>query len=379
LALFFRLPLIRVAPVKQCLVAGVALAGLTLAALPASGQTYRPAFHPDELKGPPKGAPNEVLVLGTPHLSGLPDSFTPELLAPLLDRLAAWRPTAIATEDLSGLQCDSLRRYPSRYAETVKVYCFDPAPAAAATGLTVPEANAEAERLLANWPIAPSPAQRRYLAAVLLAAGEPGSALVQWLRLSSAERRTGDGLNEALVATLEKARTRRNETDLIAAVLAARLGLERLWSVDDHSADTPEPGDPAELKANEQAIMAAWDNPFTQARRAESEQLNAKIAQPDGLLNLYRAYNAPDAPLLVYQSDFGAALAEPSAQGFGRKYVGYWETRNLRMAANMRDVIGRYPGMRMLTIVGASHKGYYEAYLEQMHDVRLIDSMAVLR
>ena len=42
------------------------------------------------------------------------DSFTPALLTPLLDRLAAWRPTAIATEDLAGLQCDSLRRYPCR-------------------------------------------------------------------------------------------------------------------------------------------------------------------------------------------------------------------------------------------------------------------------
>lgn len=353
--------------------------GLAVAGAPTSAQDYRPAFHPEELKGPPQGAPNEVLVLGTPHLSGLPKSFTPELLVPLLDRLAAWRPTAIATEDLSGLQCDSLRRYPSRYAETIKTYCFDPAAAGQAMGLDVPAANAEAERLLAVWPAAPSPAQRRHLAAVLLAAGEPGSALVQWLRLAPSERRASDGLNEPLVATLEKIRLRNNETYQIAAVLAARLELERLWSVDDHSADSPEPSDPDELKANEQAIMTAWDNPATRARRAESEQLNARLAQPDGVLSLYRAYNAPEAAMLAYRSDFGAALVEPSPQRFGRKYVGYWETRNLRMVANMRDVLGRYPGTRMLTIVGASHKGYYEAYLHQMHDVRLVDSAAILR
>ena len=89
--------------------------------------------------------------------------------------------------------------------------------------------------------------------------------------------------------------------------------------------------------------------------------------------------NAADAPALIYRSDFGAALAEPSGRGFGRNYVGYWETRNLRMVANMRDVLGRYPGTRMLTIVGASHKGYYEAYLNQMHDVHLVDASAVLR
>jgi hypothetical protein len=35
--------------------------------------------------------------------------------------------------------------------------------------------------------------------------------------------------------------------------------------------------------------------------------------------------------------------------------------------------------MRMLVIVGASHKGYLEAYLHQMHDVRVLDTGALLR
>ncbi len=136
---------------------------LLLSSGASHAQDYRPSFRPDTLKGPPVGAPNEVLVLGTAHLSGLPDTFTPQMLSPLLDRLASWRPAAIATENLSGLQCDSLRRYPARYAETVRSYCPDPALAARATGLDVPAANAEAERLLAAWPVAPSPAQRRHL------------------------------------------------------------------------------------------------------------------------------------------------------------------------------------------------------------------------
>ena len=42
----------------------------------------------------------------------------------------------------------------------------------------------------------------------------------------------------ALVEQLDTLKVRRNETSLIAAPLAARLGLERLWSVDDHSADS---------------------------------------------------------------------------------------------------------------------------------------------
>ncbi|MFN6981134.1 MAG: DUF5694 domain-containing protein [Brevundimonas sp.] len=354
-------------------------AGSPALAQEAAPPAYRATFHPSELKGPPAGAPNEVVVLGTLHLSNLDDGFQPAMLSPLLDRLAAWRPTAIATEDLSGLQCDSLRRYPSRYADTIKSYCWDPAPANQATGLDVPAANAEAERLLADWPAQPTAAQRRHLAAVFMAAGEQGSALVQWLRLAPDDRVADATLNADLVATLERLKTRRNETYLISAPLAARLGLERLWSVDDHSADTPDPVDPAEKKAYETAIMTAWDNPATHARRANSVRLSGLLSQPNGLLEAYRDYNSAEAQQATYRSDFGAALVEPSPQGFGRGYVGYWETRNLRMVANMRDVLGRYPGTRMLTIVGASHKGYYDAYLDQMHDVRLADVEAVLR
>lgn len=352
---------------------------LALVAGAAQAQDYRPSFHPDTLKGPAGRKANEVMVLGTTHLSGLPKTFDMGLLAPLLDRLAIWKPEGVATEDLSGMQCDALRRYPSRYAETVKTYCADPTVAGAALGLDVPAANAEAERLLAAWPATPTAAQRRHLAAVFLAAGERGSALVQWLRLPEAERKAADGLTGAMVETLEKRRGHRNETDQIAAVLAARLGHERLWSVDDHTADWPEPTGAAELKAFEAAIMTAWDNPVSHARRAQDQALTADLSTPDGVLNLYRSYNSAEAQMMAYKGDFGAALAEPSPEGFGRRYVGYWETRNLRMVGNIRDVLGRYPGMRLLAIVGASHKGYYEAYLNQMHGVRLIDARTVLR
>jgi hypothetical protein len=60
--------------------------------------------------------------------------------------------------------------------------------------------------------------------------------------------------------------------------------------------------------------------------------------------------------MTVFDSDFGPALEEPSKQGYGRFYVGYWETRNLRMAANIREAIGTHPSRRTLVIVGASHK-----------------------
>jgi hypothetical protein len=353
-----------------------AISGLLAALLWTNGACAQTTvFDPGRLKGPAAGVPNEVLVLGTPHLSGLPATFQPANLRLLADRLASWHPQTIAIEAVSGPQCAFMRQFPQRYQESIADYCWDPAPARAATGLDVPAATAEAERLLAAWPADPAPALRRRLASVFLAGGERASALVQWLRLPAAERHAGDGLDAALVVLLEQLRVRRNEDTLIAAPLAAALGLERVIAMDDHTADAPI----ADEAAFGAAISAAWKNPANARRHRIEDALRAKLDTPEYVVALYRAFNAPETAQLVFDSDFGAALDEPSPQHFGRAYVTYWETRNLRMAANIRAAIGERPGGRTLVIVGASHKWYLEAYLNEMHDVRIVDAAPLLR
>lgn len=354
------------------------IAALLLAAgSGAMGQAreYRPSFRPDRLTDRPAGRPNQVLVLGSPHLSTLPASFRPDMVAPLLARLVAWWPTAVASENISGLNCDAMRRQRARMADAVEAYCYDPSTAGRVTGLDVPAAYAEAERMLANWPAAPSPAQRRRLALVFLAAGEPASATVQWLRLPPAERRADGDLTETLARDLTARMLSKSETELVAAQLAAQAGLERVWSVDDQSFV----GAGMDDKDYGPAIERAWDNPATHARSVADKRLYADIGQSDGLLNLYRAFNAPAFAAQKYRSDWGAALTEPSTKAYGRRYVAYWETRNLRMVANIREVLGQAPGTRLVAIVGASHKAYYEAYLHQMRDVALVDTSRILR
>ena len=341
----------------------------------AAAQGYQPDFNASAFKGPAFGPANEVLVLGSPHLSQLPNTFQAASLTLLNERLAAWKPQAIAIEAVSGPQCDLMRRYPARYKDSIGAYCRDTAPARLATGLDVPAATEAAEALLAAWPAAPTPAQRRRLAALFLAGGEEASALVQWLRLPEAECRAGDGLDAALVGVLVMLETRRDESLMIGARLAARLGHERLYAMDDHTADSAT----GDQKAFGDALMTAWDNLALKQRTAVDKAQEGLLASAEGVLAMYRADNAPGQAALVYRSDFGAALNEPSAQRFGRQYVGYWETRNLRMAANIRDVLGMRPGQRMLVIVGASHKGYLESYLHQMHDLRIVDAGPVLR
>ena len=343
---------------------------VSVSAAEAPTPRFAPGAH--KLKN---GQANEVMVLGSPHLSQMPKSVDLAKLGLLTDRLTEWKPQAVAIESLSGMQCAYLRGYPQRYADSVKTYCWDPAPANAATGVDVPEANAQAERLLAAWPAAPSPAQRRKLASLFLAGGERASALVQWLRLPDGERRAGDGLPESLATMLTGLAERRDESYRIAAVVAARSGLERVYAMDDHTADGPTEDE----KAAGEAISKAWDNPYTAARTRQSDELESRLNTPADVVAMYRAYNDAGAAEQAFRSDFGAALEEPSPQHFGRGYVGYWETRNLRMASNIRDAMTARPGLRMLVVVGASHKAYLEAYLDQMHDVRIVATDRVLR
>jgi hypothetical protein len=361
-------------------VTGLVMAAM-LCAASASASAREPAgvFDPGKLKGPAKGAPNEVMVLGTAHLAKLPATFEPAGIRALNERLLAWKPRIIAIESLSGPQCAFMRQYPQRYQDTVETFClWDPAPARAATGLDVPAATAEIDRLLASWPAAPTPSQRRHLAAVFLAGGEPVSALVQWLRLPEAERHAGDGLDATLVATLDKRggmRGERGEDTLIAAPLAAALGLERVYSMNDQTAGLPV----RDQKAYDSALMKVWDNPAMDKHKKMVERQNARLGDAEGVIALFRAINDPSQARLIYDSDFGAALEEGSPQQFGRGYVAYWETRNLRMASNIREAIGNLPGSRTLVIVGYSHKWYLEAYLNQMHDVRIVSTDQVLR
>lgn len=322
------------------------------------------------------GPRTQVLVLGSVHLSQLPKgaNLGPKQLQPLLDRLAAYRPDIITIEGLSGETCDLMARYPTVYdPEDVHHYCFDTSAAKAATGMDIPAAIAEVQRILKGWPHAPAPAQRRHLAATFLAAGDPASAMVQWLQLPAAEQRAGDGMNDTLVAWFQKNLARPNESFQIAARLAARLGLQRVYPVDDHTGDNVDLGDPA---AYGKAIQAAWDKAAPRAKAMRDEE--DELARRGDALGLYRFVNLPANRQLAAEVDFNAALHDPSPEHYGQRYVAGWEGRNLRMVSNVRVTFGDHPGARVLAIVGAMHKPWFDSLLGQMQGVDIVDAEQIL-
>lgn len=323
------------------------------------------------------GQRTQVLVLGSVHLGELPEgTFDPGSLEPLLDRLAAFRPEVITIEAISGEGCDQLARHPALYdPDSVSHYCSSPDAAKEALGLDVPGAIGQVRETLAAWPVKPEPAERRRLAGVFLAAGDRASALTQWLQLPPPERRAGDGLTTGLATALDDMATRADEGYQIGARLAARLGLQRVFPIDDHTGDAlmiPE----GEIAAFATAVNSAWDSAKAQTQPLREQE--RELSQRGDMLGLYRYINRPDVRSIQADSDFGAALRHESPEHYTRLYVAGWETRNLRMVANVREAFREQPDARVLSIVGASHKPWFDDLLGRMQGVDVVDVETVL-
>jgi hypothetical protein len=354
------------------LLLAAAASAQTPAALPQTPAAQTVAIVDKALSGPP----TELAVLGTAHLSQLDKRFTSARLEPLLARLAQWRPTIITVEENTGRHCDEAAARPDVFGTKVSQYCSDVTAARAAAGVDQVRAEAAIDAMLAKSGEDRTPAERRRLATLFMAAGDFGSALVQWLRLAPPERRADDLLSPAVMARIVSNAASNNETYAIAATLAARLGLERVYPIDDAT------GGRIVLPYRQtyvDQLTALWNNPHGREAEALGKTKTEAMLNGGDILAFYRWMNDPATLAGKMRHDFAAAIADRSPEQTGRLYLAYWETRNLNMVANIRYAFGRHPGTRVLAIVGSSHKPYFERYLATQSDVRIVDVSKLLR
>jgi hypothetical protein len=356
-------------------------AAVTVAAISPAAAQNRP-FDPREYQGRHVGEPTQILVIGTPHLSNTPDDFDPAVLEPVLRRLEAFHPDAIAIEALPGRTIDSLWQWRESYPQAAQQYGGRSMALSAITrgllGMDMAQADAEIRRTLAVWPASPTPAQRRRLAALFTAAGDPSSALVQWWRLDPNERIADESVPRLLaeqLATYDTA-ARRNENHLIAARLAVRLGQERVYPTDDQSDDTA-PNFEADMTAfmEEPWFAQLMESPDFRPLREAGQHMTT----PEETLETYRFINAPRTGRADANGQWLNMINRASPNGVGRARVAAWEVRNLRQVANIREVSARHPGGRILVIVGSAHKPWFDAYLSMMSDVEIVDAARILR
>lgn len=349
---------------------------LLVAALPFACATLAAQAAP-ELTALDKGMQYpraQVLVLGTMHLRNLPSQLDPAALEPLLRKLAAFKPEVITIEQQSGEECDLARRFKQRYEGGFN--CANTDAARAATGLDIPAAVEAADTVLKTWPLQPTAAQRRHLAALFMAAADEPSAVVQWLQLPADERHAGDGLDDALTQRLDKQLQSQDECLLIAARLAARLGLARVHAVDNHTGDAVQTP-PADEKRFWAAVQAAWAAGYPELKVHEAT--SKTLAGAKDLLPLYRYLNDPANLGIDGWCGVAPSMQHRTPERYPEMWVAGWEIRNLRMVANIRETFRERPGARVLTVVGAGHKPWFDRGLAQLQGVSVVNVNDVLK
>jgi pheromone shutdown protein TraB len=159
--------------------------------------------------------------------------------------------------------------------------------------------------------------------------------------------------------------------------------LERVYATNDHTADATIYAVLSREPQREKEYTEFMKRHFESASSAQfAKEYKTKgqsaPTSAEAMLDYYRYMNSPRVVTGSIENDLNRASKTASPQHYGRLYMAWWETRNLRMVANIRQVMGVQPA-RVLAVVGASHKAHFDAYLNLMHDVQLVDAEAILK
>lgn len=344
--------------------------------LAASGFMHaqkRAVFDPAAAK-PQLGLPQtKVMVLGISHLDAASARFQTAWLEPLLCRLRAYQPQVILTEALPGEQVMGLDAYAAYHGDAGRYAGPTLEMAKAAQSelhLNAAQALVRADSLAQKKEL--NPAQRRSLAALFVAAAEPFSATVQWMRLAPADRIAQDGISASLAKRLTRFAELRSELSSIAARLAADIGLERVYGAGDHASDVVLPDNKAMQDAvNAEPGLKDLFNHHTEAFRAIPED-TMKLSSAAQVMPVLKWKNSAHFGELDADAQWFSMLRSVKMGKAGRQRVAAWEAQNLRMAVAIREATAPIAGGRALLVVGAAHKPFIEAYLRTFTDIEIV-------
>ncbi|GEN75308.1 hypothetical protein CHA01nite_10480 [Chryseobacterium hagamense] len=315
----------------------------------------------------------KVMVLGISHLDAASARFQVAWLEPLLCRLRTYDPQVILTEALSGEQVMGLDAYAAYHGDAGKYAgpTLEMAKTAQAElHLSAARALVKADSLVQKKELNPS--QRRSLAALFVAAAEPFSATVQWMRLAPADRIAQDGISVSLAKRLTRFAELRSELSSIAARLAADVGLERVYGAGDHASDVLLP-DNKEMQdaVNAEPGLKDLFNHHTAAFRAIPED-TMKLSSAAQVMPVLKWKNSARFGELDADAQWFSMLRSVKMGKAGRQRVAAWEAQNLRMAVAIREATAPIAGGRALLVVGAAHKPFIEAYLRTFTDIEIV-------
>ncbi|NIN00159.1 MAG: hypothetical protein GTO24_19410 [candidate division Zixibacteria bacterium] len=327
----------------------------------------------------------KILILASPHLKALGESFNPSMLDSLLFVLEHYRPDLIAVESMPPSLIEEMERKKGNFTEVLNQFAKDRIEnghiAQRLLGINRKEAEQKADSLLDVMS-----KQSKYdtldearlsLVVSMLASYDLNSALLQWSYLSDDLRIRNEVIPGNISTYLDEELKSPDEIVAIGVRLAKRLGLQRVESIDDHQEKDTflkiSTQLVSELQANS-VYRSAANSPFY----IDSEKRLQDAAEDGFLLRHYLYLNSSQYTSTDVATQWGLFFKTGLPSGLDRSRVALWEVRNLNVASRIRQSTVLYPGKRVLVIVGASHKPFLDAYLSQMMDVQLVNLDEIL-
>lgn len=355
---------------------------------PLFSSCHIPAPHqPYQLTGPlDENERIQVLVLGSEHLSVLGDSFHQSLLNGLLDSLERFGPDLIAVEALPPSEIDRLVRRAADYtrpeAQILAAFAGDAARhgqvAQAVLALSREQAAALADSLLSVRGSL-NDAERRWVALHFLAAYDLPTSLLHWSYLPAAHRIADTLIPSSVADFLNQRLNSANELVTIGVMLARRLGLQQMASVDDHSDD--EIGVATGLHerlTSELEGSAVFGDLAASAYFEEAQRRLPEAAATGNLLPLYLRINSIDHLNADVAAQWHLFFRTNLESRLDRARAALWEARNLMIAGRIRQATAWHAGGRALVVIGAAHKPFLDQYLAQMMDIDVIHLAEIL-
>jgi hypothetical protein len=318
----------------------------------------------------------KVLVLGTAHLSQI-EGFESSMLNPIIKTLNTRKFDVVCIEKMPGqLLYDIKSRNDKAFDGVIKggwgkAYLMIADTVQKTQKLSHNEAAANIGRLLKKPNL--SDKDRKLLFYSLLATTDIPSAVLQYQYLKGKKDLFVNDFDKFLQETIEKKSNSPNEFYTLALPLAF-LGKQNIIEAIDNFQDEAlllkyYPNFISDLQSKAEELSMVSKLPVYQKTASLTEE---GIKEKD-LSKLYSFLNSEEYMKADYDAQWKIWLKTNLDSGSDRARLSLWEMRNLQITANILDVASRHPGQRIIVIIGSSHKGFLQKYLQQIEDIELLE------
>lgn len=323
----------------------------------------------------------KILVLGTPHLSVLKESFKRTALDSLLTTLGLYRPQVIAVETMSPEMIGSLESEGGNASVIVEAFAEKHIKQGRTMQHLLNTSRKQAQVIADSLLLLSSKRDintRLKQVAYLLASYDYYSALLQWSYLPEDVRKHNAIIPDSVSTSLSNDLLNTNEITSLALTLAKTLMHQRIFSIDDHYDHL------MLLPISDTLLSELQKHPlFQEVVRsrlyANSDSLLRLTNNMGNLLPYYLYLNSSDYMSTDIKTQWGLFLRTRLQSGFDRYRFTLWEIRNMNIASNILKAAPLVSHSRVLVIIGAAHKPFLDEYLGQMPDVQLLQLRDIVR